>query len=68
MTVFAAIAMGTPISTTHTIAEAIIGVGSMTSLGAVRWGVALEIVFAWALTLPAAAAMGAAVYGPTRLL
>jgi len=68
ITVFTAIAMGTPISTTHTIAGAIAGVGTVKSLGAVRWNVAREIVFAWALTLPAAAAMGATIYALTRLI
>ncbi len=68
MTVFTAIAMGTPISTTHTIAGAIAGVGTVKSTRAVRWNVAVEIVFAWALTLPAAAATGAGVYWLTRAL
>ncbi len=68
VTVFAAIALGTPISTTHTIAGAIAGVGTVKSVGAVRWNIAGEIVFAWALTLPAAAAMGAGVYGLVHLL
>ena len=68
ITVFTAIALGTPISTTHTIAGAIAGVGTVKSVGAVRWNVAREIVFAWVLTLPAAALMGAGVYGLTRLV
>jgi PiT family inorganic phosphate transporter len=67
ITVFTAIAMGTPISTTHTIAGAIAGVGSVKSFGAVRWNIAREIVFAWVLTLPAAALLGAGIYGLTRL-
>lgn len=62
ITVFMAIGLGTPISTTHTIAGAIAGVGSVKSLAAVRWNIALEIVFAWALTIPAAGAIGAVVY------
>ena len=68
ITIFTAIAMGTPISTTHTIAGAIAGVGTVKSVGAVRWGTAGEIVFAWVLTLPAAALMGAGIYGLTRLV
>ena len=68
ITMFTAIAMGTPISTTHTIAGAIAGVGTVKSVGAVRWNVAREIVFAWVLTLPAAALMGAGVYALTRLV
>lgn len=67
LTVFAAIGLGTPISTTHTIAGAIAGVGSVKSLSAVRWGIAGEVVFAWALTLPAAALVGAGIYGLTKL-
>jgi len=47
--------VGTPFSTTHTIAGAIAGVGTVESVGSVRWGTAAEIVFAWMLTLPAAA-------------
>jgi PiT family inorganic phosphate transporter len=62
LTVFAAIGLGTPISTTHTIAGAITGVGSVRRASAVRWNVAGEIVFAWVLTLPAAALMGAGIY------
>ena len=67
VTVFTAIALGTPISTTHTIAGAIAGVGTVKSTRAVRWNVAGEIVFAWALTLPAAAAVGAGLYWLTAL-
>lgn len=48
-------AMGIPVSTTHTIAGAIAGVGSTHRLSAVRWGLATRIVWAWVLTLPAAA-------------
>ncbi|MGA9116863.1 MAG: inorganic phosphate transporter [Bacteroidota bacterium] len=49
---------GIPVSTTHTIAGAIMGVGSTRRLSAVRWGVAGKIVWAWVLTIPAAGAMG----------
>lgn len=66
MTVFMAIALGTPISTTHTIAGAIAGVGTVKSVSAVRWNIAGRIIFAWALTLPAAAAIGALVYWLTE--
>ncbi|MGH2586008.1 MAG: inorganic phosphate transporter [Dehalococcoidia bacterium] len=51
---------GIPVSTTHTIAGAIAGVGSTRRLSAVRWGVAGQIVWAWVLTIPAAAALAAA--------
>ena len=53
---------GIPVSTTHTIAGAIIGVGSTRRLSAVRWGVAGKIVWAWVLTIPAAAIVSAASY------
>jgi inorganic phosphate transporter, PiT family len=53
---------GFPVSTTHTITSAVMGVGSTRRLSAVRWGVAGNIVWAWVLTLPAAALVAAAVY------
>jgi PiT family inorganic phosphate transporter len=53
---------GIPVSTTHAITGAIVGVGSTRRLSAVRWGVAGQIVWAWLLTIPAAAAIGAATY------
>ncbi len=53
---------GVPVSTTHTITAAIMGVGSTQRLSAVRWGVAGNIVTAWLLTLPMAGLVGAAVY------
>ncbi|HET6272754.1 MAG TPA: anion permease [Bacteroidota bacterium] len=53
---------GIPVSTTHTIAGAIIGVGSTRRLSAVRWGIAGKIVWAWVLTIPAAAIMSAGTY------
>ena len=59
--------VGFPLSTTHTISGAVIGSGAAKRLSAVRWGVAGNIVIAWMLTLPAAAAFGAATYGLTRL-
>jgi PiT family inorganic phosphate transporter len=46
---------GIPVSTTHTITGAIVGVGATTRLSAVRWGIAGRIVWAWILTIPAAA-------------
>jgi PiT family inorganic phosphate transporter len=54
--------IGAPVSTTQTITAAIMGVGSTKRLSAVRWGVARSIVFAWVMTLPAAATMAALVY------
>jgi inorganic phosphate transporter, PiT family len=53
---------GIPVSTTHTITGAIIGVGSTRRLSAVRWGVTKNIVWAWLLTIPAAASVAAIVY------
>ena len=53
---------GVPVSTTHTITGAIIGVGSTRRLSAVRWGVTKHIVWAWLLTIPAAATVAALVY------
>jgi len=58
-TLFLATALGIPVSTTHTITGAIIGVGSVRQLTAVRWGIAQRIVWAWVLTVPGAAAMSA---------
>jgi inorganic phosphate transporter, PiT family len=58
---------GFPLSTTHVINGGVMGAGAAKRLSAVRWGVAGNIVGAWLLTLPAAAAMGAAVYGITRI-
>ena len=48
---------GIPVSTTHVITGAIVGVGATTKLSSVRWGVARRIVWAWVLTIPAAASM-----------
>ena len=58
---------GFPLSTTHTISGAVMGAGAAKRLSAVRWGVAGSIVLAWILTLPGAAAIGAATYGLTRI-
>ncbi len=58
---------GIPVSTTHAITGAIVGVGATRRWSAVRWGVAGQIVWAWVLTIPAAAAIGAAVYWLLRL-
>jgi PiT family inorganic phosphate transporter len=59
LTLFAATHLGVPVSTTHTITGAIVGVGSVTSASAVRWGVAGRIVWAWLLTIPCSAFMAA---------
>ena len=60
--IYTATALGVGISTTHTITGAIVGVGATRRLSAVRWGVAGQIVWAWILTIPASAAIGAASY------
>jgi PiT family inorganic phosphate transporter len=54
--------LGIPVSTTHTITGAIVGVGSIHRLSAVRWGVAGRIVWAWILTIPLSALCGALIY------
>ena len=58
---------GIPVSTTHTITGAIVGVGASRRLSAVRWGVTRRIVWAWVLTVPGAAALGALIYQLFRL-
>ncbi|MBX9930321.1 MAG: inorganic phosphate transporter [Methylobacterium sp.] len=67
ITLFAATWLGVPVSTTHTITGAIIGVGAARRTSAVRWGIAGNIVVAWVVTLPAAALIAAACYGLTTL-
>ena len=52
---FLATALGIPVSTTHTITGAIVGVGSVRRASAVRWGIAGNIVWAWIFTIPASA-------------
>ncbi len=59
---FTATHLGIPVSTTHTITGAIMGVGSIKRLSAVRWGVAGRIIWAWILTIPASALIAALVY------
>ena len=67
ITIFLATHIGVPISTTHTITGAIIGVGAARRVSAVRWGVAKNIVWAWVITLPASAALGAMFFWLARL-
>jgi PiT family inorganic phosphate transporter len=61
-TLFLATYFGIPVSTTHTITGAIVGVGAARKVAAVRWNVASNVVVAWILTMPAAALIGAAFY------
>jgi PiT family inorganic phosphate transporter len=65
---FGASAIGVPISTTHTITGAIVGVGSLKGARAVKWGVAGNIVWAWIITIPASAAISAGSYWLARQL
>jgi PiT family inorganic phosphate transporter len=62
VTIFLTIAFGIPVSTTHTLTGAIVGVGATKRLSAVRWGVTLSLVWAWILTIPVSAGVAALVY------
>jgi inorganic phosphate transporter, PiT family len=68
MTLFLATFLGIPVSTTHTITGAIIGVGAARKVAAVRWNVASNVVFAWIVTLPATALFGSVFYEVGTLL
>ena len=68
LTLFIATALGIPVSTTHTITGAIVGVGSTQRASAVRWGVAGNIVWAWILTIPASALVAALGYWVSLVL
>jgi len=67
-TLFLATHLGIPVSTTHVIAGSIVGVGSTTRLSAVRWGVAARVVYAWILTIPAAALVSSGCFYAVTLL
>ncbi len=62
VTILFASRLGVPVSTTHTITGAIVGVGASKRMGAVRWGVARRIVWAWVMTIPAAAVIAALIF------
>jgi PiT family inorganic phosphate transporter len=68
ITLFMATALGVPVSTTHTITGAIVGVGSVQRASAVRWGVAGNIVWAWIFTIPASAFVAGVFYWIGRAL
>ena len=68
ITLFTATYLGVPVSTTHTITGAIIGVGAARRVSAVRWNVASSIVYAWVITIPAAALVAALSYWAASLL
>lgn len=67
-TLYLATSLGVPVSTTHTITGAIMGVGSARRLSAVRWGIAGSILITWVVTLPAAALIGALFYACAALV
>ncbi len=66
MTLFGTALAGIPVSTTHTITGAIVGVGATTRLSAVRWGIARRIVWAWILTIPASGLVAATAFALIR--
>jgi PiT family inorganic phosphate transporter len=66
LAIFIATAMGIPVSTTHTITGSIVGVGTVSNPGRVRWGVASRILWAWLFTIPASAAIAAVTYFVAR--
>jgi PiT family inorganic phosphate transporter len=66
--IFLATVLGVPVSTTHTITGAIVGVGTVDRPGRVRWGIAARILWAWVFTIPASAIMAVATYYLLRLL
>ncbi len=68
LTLLGTAAFGIPVSTTHTITGAIVGVGSLQRFSAVRWGVASRIVWAWVVTIPASASVAALSWWVLRLL
>ena len=68
MTLFFTSIKGIPVSTTHTITGAIVGVGSADRMSAVRWNVARQVVWAWVLTIPGSAIVAAFTYWIVTLL
>jgi len=67
ITLFAAANMGAPVSTTHTITGSIIGVGATKRLSAVRWGVTVNLIWAWILTIPVSGLLAAGIYALASL-
>ena len=66
ITLFLTQSLGIPVSTTHTITGAIVGVGATKRMSAVRWGVTINLVWAWILTIPVSALLAAIVYWIVR--
>jgi PiT family inorganic phosphate transporter len=67
-TLYLATSFGVPVSTTHTITGAIVGVGTARRVSAVRWGIAGSLLIAWVITLPAAALIAALFYAAATLI
>jgi inorganic phosphate transporter, PiT family len=68
LAIFVATSLGIPVSTTHTITGAIVGVGTVVNARSVRWGLARRILWAWVLTIPASAAIASLIYFIARAL
>jgi inorganic phosphate transporter, PiT family len=68
ITLFTAANLGAPVSTTHTITGSIVGVGATKRLSAVRWGVTVNLIWAWILTIPVSGLLAALIYSIIRLL
>jgi PiT family inorganic phosphate transporter len=62
LAIFFATALGVPVSTTHTITGAIVGVGAVNNPGSVRWGIAARILWAWVFTIPVSAILSVLTY------
>jgi PiT family inorganic phosphate transporter len=60
--------LGIPVSTTHTITSSIVGVGATKRMSAVRWGVTINLLWAWILTIPVSAGLAAVIYWLVNLL
>jgi PiT family inorganic phosphate transporter len=67
LTLFFTILLGIPVSTTHTITGAIVGVGAVKRISAVRWGVTINLLWAWVLTIPLSALLAMILYWLLRL-
>ena len=68
VTIFLATTLGIPISTTHTIAGSIVGVGFVTSISGIKWKIVFRIIEAWILTIPASAIIGAICFLTAKLI